>query len=103
LKAAREKLERERAAAKEAGKEVIAKVEVDLDPDRFEVKPEGRQAWLREARRDVEARRAQNPWPVPRSRRERLEEARRRIDEELAVDHALHKPRDTPPHPRRRV
>ena len=65
LKAAREKLERERAAAKEAGEEVIAKVEVDLDPDRFEVKPEGRQAWLREARRDVEARRMQSPWPVP--------------------------------------
>ena len=67
---------------------MIAKVEVDLDPDRFEVKPEGRQAWLREARRDVEARRTQSPWPVPRSRRERLEEAKRRMDEELAVEHA---------------
>ena len=88
LKAAREQLERERAAAKEAGEEVIAKVEVDLDPDRYEVKPEGRQRWLREARRDLEVRRNQSPWPVPRSRRERLEEAKRRMDEELAVEHA---------------
>jgi len=37
LKAAREKLERERAAAIEAGEEVIPKVEVNLDPDRFEI------------------------------------------------------------------
>ena len=88
LKAAREKLERERAAAQEAGEDVIAKVEVDLDPDRFEVRPEGRHAWLREARRDVEARRQQDPWPVPRSRAERLVEAKRRMDEELAVEHA---------------
>jgi transposase len=65
LRAARERLERERAAAVEAGEEVIAKVEVDLDPDRFEVRPEGRQAWLREARRDIEARRQQEPWPCP--------------------------------------
>jgi transposase len=88
LRAARERLERERAAAVEAGEEVIAKVEVDLDPDRFEVRPEGRQAWLREARRDIEARRQQEPWPVPRSRHERLAEAKRRMDEELAVEHA---------------
>jgi transposase len=88
LKAAREKLERERAAAVEVGEEVIAEVEVNLDPDRYEVRPEGRRAWLREARRDVEARRKESPWPVPRSRHERLMEAKRRMDEELAVEHA---------------
>jgi transposase len=42
LKVARQKLERERAAAVEAGQEVIAKVVVNLDPDR-----------LRSGRRDV--------------------------------------------------
>jgi hypothetical protein len=88
LKAAREKPERERAAAEEAGEEVIAKVEVNLDPERFEIRPEGRQAWLRQARRDVEAQREKNPWPVPGSREERLVEAQRRMDEELAVEHA---------------
>ena len=43
---------------------------------------------MREARRDVEARREQEPWPVPRSRQARLVEAKRRMDEELAVEHA---------------
>jgi hypothetical protein len=62
-------------------------VGVDLDSDRSEVKPEGRRAWLREARREVEARREENPWPVPRSRHARLVEAKRRMDEELAVEH----------------
>ena len=47
LKAAREKLERERAAAVEAGEEVIAKVDLVLDRDQFEGRPEGRRAWLR--------------------------------------------------------
>ena len=88
LKAAREKLERERAAALEAGEEVIEKVDLELDRDQFEVRPEGRRAWLREASRQVEARRAQEPWPVPRSRQTRLVEAKRRMDEELAVEHA---------------
>ncbi|MGH2883374.1 MAG: transposase, partial [Solirubrobacteraceae bacterium] len=48
----------------------------------------GRRAWLREASRQVEARRAKEPWPVPRSRQARLVEAKRRMDEELAVEHA---------------
>jgi hypothetical protein len=88
LKAAREKLERERAAAVEAGEVVIEKVDLVLDRDQFEVRPEGRRAWLREAGRQVEARRAREPWPVPRSREARLLEAKRRMDEELAVEHA---------------
>lgn len=88
LKAAREKLERERAAAVEAGEQVIEKVDLVLDRDQFEVRPEGRRAWLREAGRELEARRAQEPWPVPRSRQARLVEAKRRMDEELAVEHA---------------
>jgi hypothetical protein len=88
LKAAREKLERERAAAVEAGEEVIEKVDLVLDRDQFEVRPEGRRAWLREAGRQVETRRSREPWPVPRSRQERLVEAKRRMDEDLAVEHA---------------
>jgi hypothetical protein len=72
----------------ECGEEVIEKVDLVLDRDRFEVRPEGRRAWLREAGRGLEARRAQEPWPVPRSRQARLVEAKRRMDEELAVEHA---------------
>jgi hypothetical protein len=91
LKAAREKLEPERAAAVEAGEEVIAKVELDLDRDRFPAALDGRAMWLRQGRRELEARREQEPWPVPRSRPLRLVEVRRRLDEELAFEHAANR------------
>jgi transposase len=74
LRAAREKLERERAAAREAGEVVIASVELELDRDRFPAAVDGRAVWLRQGRRELEARREREPWPVPRSRQERLVE-----------------------------
>ena len=43
----------------------------------------GRRGWLREAKQRLEAERAANPQPVPRSRPKRLKEAKRRLDEEL--------------------
>ena len=91
LKAGRERLERERAEAQQAGEEVIAEVELDLDRDQFPAALDGRVQWLRQGRRELEAQRAQNPWPVPRSRSERLLEAQRRMDEELAFEHAANR------------
>jgi transposase len=44
---------------------------------------QGRRGWLREAKQRLEAERAANPLPVPRSRPKRLKEAKRRLDEEL--------------------
>jgi transposase len=44
---------------------------------------QGRRGWLREAKQRLEAERAANPQPVPRSRPERLNEAKRRLEEEL--------------------
>ena len=43
----------------------------------------GRRGWLREAKQRLEAERAANPQPVPRSRPKRLKEAKRRLEEEL--------------------
>jgi transposase len=91
LKAAREKLERERAAAQQAGEEVIAEVDLELDRERFPAALDGRVQWLRQGRRELETQGAQNPWPVPRSRSARLVEARRRMDEELAFEHAANR------------
>jgi transposase len=91
LKAAREKLERERAAAQEAGEEVIEPIELGLDRDRFPGSPDGRVAWLRQGRRELEARREREARPIPRSRSERLLEAKRRLDEELAYEHAANR------------
>jgi transposase len=44
---------------------------------------EGRRAWLREAKRQLEQQRAKEARPVPRNRGKRLKEAKRRLDEEL--------------------
>src|ERR671937_1316121 len=43
----------------------------------------GRRGWLREAKQRLEAERAANPQPVPRSRPKRLKGAKRRLEEEL--------------------
>jgi transposase len=48
--------------------------------------PEGRQRWLRDARRRLDDRRAEEARPVARSRPERLLEARRRLEENLEVE-----------------
>ena len=47
----------------------------------------GREGWLRAARHQLDRYREQNPWPVPRSRVERLLEAERRLAQDLAVEH----------------
>ena len=47
---------------------------------------QGRRGWLREARQRLEAGRAANPRPVPRSRPKRLREAKRRLEEELRTE-----------------
>src|SRR4051794_25108959 len=44
---------------------------------------EGRRAWLREAKKRLEAERAANPQPIPRDRPKRVKQAKRRLDEEL--------------------
>ncbi len=91
LKAAREKLLAERQAQQDAGEPVVQAVELDLDPERFVTRPEGRRAWLREGRRALDAQREREATPIPRSRELRLAEARQRLDEELAVEHAANR------------
>jgi transposase len=47
---------------------------------------EGRQAWLRAARQRLDQERAQRAEPIPHSRPERLLDAKRRLEEELAFE-----------------
>jgi transposase len=54
-------------------------------PDQLTTR-EGRRAWLREAQRELEAERAQDPKPVPKSRPARVKEAKRRLEEELFTE-----------------
>ena len=48
----------------------------------------GRRSWQREAAHQLEAHRERQADPIPRGRRERLEDAKRRLEQELAVDTA---------------
>jgi hypothetical protein len=47
---------------------------------------QGRECWLREAKRQLEADRWADPTPVRRSRQERLLDAGQRLDGELAAE-----------------
>lgn len=49
-------------------------------------KHNGRRAWLREAKRRLEEKRAAEARPVPRSRQERLKESKRRLEEDLEAE-----------------
>lgn len=88
LKTARERMQAERKARQDAGEEIVAIVELELVPERFVTRPEGRRAWHREGRRVLEAVRDGEARAIPRARPERIEEVKRRFDEELAYLHA---------------
>lgn len=47
---------------------------------------QGRRGWLREAKRQLDAERAQRAEPIPGGRPERLQQCRRRLEEDLAVE-----------------
>jgi transposase len=77
---AREILE-EALAVDAAEDELYGEARGDELPSEFAT-AQGRRGWLREAKQRLEAERAANPQPVPRSRPKRLREAKRRLEEE---------------------
>jgi hypothetical protein len=89
LREAKERLTREREQAVEAGDDDDEdRVEIELDPQQFITRPQGRRAWLREGRRALEAQREREGRRVPGDRAERLFEACRRLEHELDADRA---------------
>src|SRR4051795_7191753 len=78
---AREILEDARAIDA-AEDELYGRARGDELPPEFET-TQGRRGWLREAKQRLEAERTANPQPVPRSRPKRVEQAKRRLDDEL--------------------
>ena len=91
LKAAREKLQAEREAKRDAGEEVVEAVALELDPEHFVTRQMGRRAWLRDGRRVLDQQRERDAAPIPQPRAERLLEIKRRFDEELAFEHAANR------------
>lgn len=58
----------------------------EFDAERIVARGQGRDGWLREAKRQVEQDRWKEAGPVPRSRSERLVEAGNRLEEDLAAE-----------------
>ena len=75
----------EAAEVDAAEDEQFGKTRGDELPERLSTRW-GRQEWLREAKRQLEAERAAEAKPVPRARAPRLREAKRRMEEELWVE-----------------
>jgi len=91
LTEAKRKLERERtengSPKSEATVEAEAPgVKVELDPEVVVPRGEGRDGWLREARRQLDEHRRAEAKPIVRSRAERLLEAERRLAQDLEVE-----------------
>ena len=66
-------------------------VEIEIDEQRALASTSGRRGWLREGRQQLDQRRAEQQRPVKRSRRDRLLEAKRRLEEAHAVELAAHR------------
>ena len=75
------KAAKERLAQKAGRSEEREVAPVELDPERFTTRPQGRRAWQREARKELARRREQAAKPIARSRAERLLEAAQRLEE----------------------
>ena len=88
LREAKERLNRERDHAAETERHGEDPVELELDPQHFVTRPQGRRAWLREGRRALEAQREREGRPIAGDRAERVFEACRRLEQELDADRA---------------
>jgi transposase len=88
LRAAKQKLARERADREEAKvKPADAQgVKLVLDPEAIVARMQGREGWLREARHQLDEHRRLQAQPIPRSRAERLLQAEQRLRENLSVE-----------------
>ena len=75
--------ERELEAGAEAGNDQTP-TSHEFDAERIVARVQGREGWLREAKRQLDQDRWREAGPVPRSRSERLREAGRRLQEDLA-------------------
>jgi transposase len=60
--------------------------EYEFDAERIVARVQGREGWLREARRQLERHRWEEPEPVARSREERLVRAAERLEQELDAE-----------------
>ena len=86
-------LARERAGDDQPGSEQDASEEATVedpldgfDTERILARTQGREGWTREARRQLDAQRAQTAGPIPRSRQQRLRLAAKWLEDDLEAE-----------------
>jgi hypothetical protein len=85
LAEAKQRLDEKKAAAEHDASAVVERA-VELDLERLGQHAEGRRGWLRNGRRQLDEQRERDARVVARSRSERLADAKRRLEEQLAVE-----------------
>jgi hypothetical protein len=85
LAEAKQRLDEKKAAGERETSAVVERV-VELDLERRGAHAEGRRGWLRNGRRQLDEQRERDARTVARSRSERLAGAKRRLEEQLAVE-----------------
>ena len=84
----RERVDADQPASGETGSEDQAEEDPldGFDTERIVARTQGREGWIREARRHLDAQRAQTPGPIPRSRQARLRLAAKWLEDDLAAE-----------------
>jgi transposase len=91
LAQAKARLGAERERQLQAGEALEFDAGIELDLEQLERRRQGRRSWQREAAHQLEAERERQADPIPRGRLDRLQEAKRRLEQELAVDTAANR------------
>lgn len=86
LTEAKARLEAQRAQQMADGEATEFDAGIELDLEQLERQRQGRRSWQREAAHQLEKHRERQAEPIPRGRRRRLQDAKRRLEQELAVD-----------------
>lgn len=86
LTEAKARLEDQRREQLASGQATEFDAGIELDLEELALQRRGRRSWQREASHQLEAHRERQADPVPRGRRERLKDAKHRLEQELAVD-----------------
>jgi transposase len=92
LRQARKKLSADQGDGEEAGEEAEPKTErgreYEFDPERIVTRSSGRRGWLRDAERQLERQRLEDPDEIARSRTVRLLLAAERLEDDLGAERA---------------
>ena len=86
LAEAKQRLEAQRHKQLASGQATEFDAGIELDVEQLTRRRQGRRSWQREASHQLDAHRERQADPIPRGRRQRLQDAKRRLEQELAVD-----------------